>query len=65
MADMIKMDYALMDEMAAAFNQASNILFDGGVIYKTGFSSLRIAATIQNFGTNSKFINEIKSIIVK
>lgn len=28
MADMIKMDYALMDEMAAAFNQASNILFD-------------------------------------
>lgn len=37
---------------------ASNILFDGGVLYYTGFHSLRLAATIQNFGTNSKFIND-------
>lgn len=37
---------------------ANNFLFDGGVIYKTGFGSLRIAALIQNFGTNSKFIND-------
>jgi len=37
---------------------ASNFLFDGGVLYYTGFSSLRIAATIQNFGVNTKFRNE-------
>jgi len=38
--------------------KADNILFDGGVIYHTGFHSLRIAATIHNFGTNTKFIND-------
>jgi hypothetical protein len=38
--------------------KADNVLFDGGVLYYTGFHSLRIAATIQNFGTNSKFIND-------
>jgi hypothetical protein len=37
---------------------ADNILFDGGVLYYTGLSSFRIAASIQNFGTNSKFIND-------
>lgn len=37
---------------------ADNILFDGGVLYYTGFNSLRLAATIQNFGTNTKFIND-------
>lgn len=37
---------------------ASNYLFDGGVLYYTGFKSLRIAATVQNFGTNSKYIND-------
>lgn len=37
---------------------ADNILFDGGVLYYTGFSTLRIAASVQNFGTNSKFIND-------
>jgi hypothetical protein len=35
---------------------ADNILFDGGIIYFTGLGSLRIAAAIQNFGVNSKFI---------
>ena len=39
--------------------KADNILFDGGVLYYTGFSSLRIAASLQNFGTNSKFINDV------
>lgn len=38
--------------------KAKNILLDGGVLYYTGLSSLRIAATIQNFGTNAKFIND-------
>jgi hypothetical protein len=37
---------------------ASNFLFDGGIIYYTGLSSLRIAAAIQNFGVNSKFRKE-------
>lgn len=39
--------------------EASNILFDGGVIYNTGFKSLRIAATFQNFGVETKFINDV------
>ena len=38
--------------------RASNIVFDGGVLYYTGFSSLRLAAAIQNFGTDAKFIND-------
>lgn len=38
--------------------KASNILLDGGVLYYTGLGSLRIAASLQNFGTNSKFIND-------
>jgi hypothetical protein len=37
---------------------ASNVLFDGGVLYYTGLGSLRIAADIQNFGVDAKFINE-------
>ncbi len=37
---------------------ASNYLFDGGVLYYTGLSSLRIAATISNFGVDAKFIND-------
>ncbi|GAB4128628.1 MAG: hypothetical protein Fur0015_02410 [Ignavibacteriales bacterium] len=37
---------------------ANNILFDGGVIYFTGLGSLRIAASIQNFGVDTKFIND-------
>jgi hypothetical protein len=37
---------------------ASNVLLDGGMIYYTGFQTLRLAAVIQNFGTNSKFVND-------
>jgi len=37
---------------------ASNVLFDGGMIYFTGFRNLRIAATVQNFGVDAKFIND-------
>lgn len=36
---------------------ASNVIMDGGVLYYTGLSSLRIGAAIQNFGTNAKFKN--------
>ena len=38
--------------------RASNVLFDGGVLYYTGLGSFRIAASVQNFGVNSKFIND-------
>jgi len=37
---------------------ASNYLFDGGIQYYTGLQSLRIAATINNFGVDTKFIND-------
>jgi hypothetical protein len=39
--------------------KASNILFDGGVLYYTGFGTLRIAAALQNFGTDAKFIADV------
>lgn len=32
---------------------ASNVLLDGGILYYTGFGSFRVAAAIQNFGTES------------
>ncbi|MBM4162085.1 MAG: PorV/PorQ family protein [Ignavibacteria bacterium] len=38
--------------------RASNVLFDGGVLYYTGFQSLRIAAALQNFGTDAKYKND-------
>lgn len=37
---------------------ADNFVLDGGVLYYTGLKSLRIGATIQNFGTDAKFIND-------
>lgn len=37
---------------------ASNIVFDGGILYYTGFRSLRIGASMMNFGTNAQFIND-------
>jgi hypothetical protein len=37
---------------------ASNVLFDGGILYYTGFKSLRIGASIQNFGVETKYIND-------
>ncbi|MCX6137738.1 MAG: PorV/PorQ family protein [Ignavibacteriales bacterium] len=37
---------------------ASNIVLDAGVLYYTGLGSMRIAAAVQNFGVNAKFIND-------
>ncbi|GMU88508.1 MAG: hypothetical protein AMXMBFR49_07160 [Chlorobiota bacterium] len=37
---------------------ATNVLFDGGVLYYTGLGSLRIGASIQNFGVETKYIND-------
>ncbi|MFH0989359.1 MAG: PorV/PorQ family protein [bacterium] len=37
---------------------ASNVIFDGGILYNTGFQSLRIGASIQNFGTDAKYLND-------
>jgi len=36
----------------------SNIVFDGGVLYYTGLGSFRVAASMQNFGTDAKYIND-------
>lgn len=38
--------------------KATNLMFDGGFLYYTGFGTLRIAGAIQNFGVNAKFIND-------
>lgn len=38
--------------------KASNVVLDGGVLYYTGLGTLRIAAVLQNFGVNAKFIND-------
>lgn len=37
---------------------ASNVVLDAGVLYYTGLGSLRMAAAMQNFGANAKFIND-------
>lgn len=34
---------------------ADNILFDGGILYYTGLGSLRIAASLQNFGVSTQY----------
>ena len=38
---------------------ASNLLFDGGILYYTGFGSFRVAAAIQNFGTETKYRSDM------
>ncbi len=38
--------------------KASNVVLDAGVLYNTGLGTLRIAAAVQNFGVNAKFIND-------
>jgi len=35
-----------------------NVMFDGGLIYDTGFRSLKLAATIRHFGPDVKYIDE-------
>ncbi len=35
-----------------------NIMFDSGLIYDTGFRSIKLAATVRNFGPNVKYIDE-------
>lgn len=39
--------------------KSENFLFDVGVLYFTGFRSLRIAGAIQNFGVDSKYIGDL------
>lgn len=38
--------------------KASNVVLDAGILYNTGLGSMRIAAAVQNFGVNAKFIND-------
>ncbi len=35
-----------------------NIMFDAGLIYDTGFRSIKIAATVRNFGPDVRYIDE-------
>jgi hypothetical protein len=37
---------------------ADNMVLDAGVLYFTGLGSLRMAAALQNFGANAKFVND-------
>lgn len=41
---------------------ANGIMFDFGLQYNTGFRSIRIAASVQNFGPNVKYATEGNSI---
>jgi hypothetical protein len=38
--------------------KTGNIMFDGGLIYNTGFKSIKLAATIRNFGPDVKYFDE-------
>jgi len=41
-----------------AVKSASALMFDGGVLYQTGFRSIEIAATLRHFGPEAKFYNK-------
>ncbi len=38
--------------------ESTNFLFDAGMVYRTGFRSLRIGGYVQNFGVDSKYIGD-------
>lgn len=38
--------------------KSDNFVFDAGIVYFTGFGSLRIAGVIQNFGVDSRYIGD-------
>jgi hypothetical protein len=38
--------------------QADNIIWDLGFLYQTGFHTLRIGATLQNFGLDTKYVTD-------
>ena len=40
------------------YEKASNIVFDGGLTFDTGFKSLRVAAVIRHFGSEVKYIDQ-------
>ncbi|UCE04573.1 MAG: PorV/PorQ family protein, partial [bacterium] len=39
---------------------ADNFMFDGGLIYSTGFKSLKIAAVVRHFGPEVRFYDKVK-----
>lgn len=41
---------------------ADGMMFDFGLQYNTGYKSIRVAASVQNFGANVKYANEGNSI---
>lgn len=42
-----------------AVKTTQNFMFDGGLIYETGFRSLKIAASIMHFGPDVKYYDEV------
>ena len=47
--------YAQEDLVA---EKASSVVFDGGLLYKTGFKSLKLGAMLRQFGPAIKFVDE-------
>jgi hypothetical protein len=39
-------------------DKASNIVFDGGLTFDTGFKSLKVAAAVRHFGSEVKYIDQ-------
>ncbi len=37
---------------------AANLMFDGGIVYRTGYKSLMLGAMLQHFGPDVKYFNE-------
>jgi len=38
---------------------SNNIVFDGGMLYETGFGSLRVGGVVRNFGVESKYLEGV------
>lgn len=47
--------YAMEDLVA---EKTSSIIFDGGVLYNTGYKSIEIGASLRHFGPDVKFVNK-------
>ncbi len=51
-----------MGDVVEAETWANGVLFDFGILYNTGFHSVRLAASVQNFGPNVRYAEEKNSI---
>ncbi len=51
--------YAIEDLVV---EKASSIIFDGGLLYKTGYKTIEIAAALRHFGPEIKFVDKSYSL---